>query len=375
MNVLQLGKFYPIKGGVEQVMYSLCSGISNHGISCDMLCTSYNGATVEKQIGDHSKLKGTSTWLRLAATTISPTLITQLRKDCAKYDIIHVHHPDPMAAFALRFSGYKGKVILHWHSDIVKQKYLLKLYKPFQDWLIKRADLIVGTSPIYVQESPFLKNVQNKIACLPIGSDFNNHPADAKAVEFLRAMYPGKKIIFSMGRLVGYKGYEYLIEAAAHLSDEYVILIGGEGPLRDKLTQQIKDAGLTGKVELLGYLSDEDRYLYFAACDLFCLSSIQKTEAFAIVQIEAMACGKPIVATNIQGSGVPWVNEHGVSGMNVTPCNSLELAEAIQKICATEATYERYSKGAKDRFHNFFTQEKMIESCLNLYYSVLNGKK
>lgn len=82
-----------------------------------------------------------------------------------------------MAAFALRFSGYKGKVILHWHSDIVKQKYLLKLYKPFQDWLIKRADLIVGTSPIYVQESPFLKNVQNKIACLPIGSDFNNHSA------------------------------------------------------------------------------------------------------------------------------------------------------------------------------------------------------
>ncbi len=373
MNILQLGKFYPIKGGVEKVMYNLCSGISAKGISCDMLCTSYEGESVKKNISAYSRLEGTATWLKVAATTISPSMVIRLREICDKYDIIHIHHPDPMAAFALRLSGYKGKVILHWHSDIVKQKQLLRLYKPLQNWLIKRADLIIGTSPVYIKESPFLADVQGKMACLPIGANFEVDKVDTAGVQRVRARYQGKKIVFSMGRLVNYKGYEYLIDAAKYLTDDYVILIGGEGPLGDKLLQQIENEGLTDKVKLLGFLSDAERDLHFAASDIFCLSSIQKTEAFAIVQVEAMACGKPVVATRIPGSGVSWVNKDQISGLNVEPCNSRELADAIIKICGDAHEYERYSRSARERFEQLFTQEKMIETCINLYHSVLDG--
>ena len=168
-------------------------------------------------------------------------MITVLRIVCPSYDIVHVHHPDPMAALALALSGYKGKVVLHWHSDIQKQKYLLRLYRPLQDWLLRRADLIVGTSPVYLDESPFLKNVQQKTVCLPIGVP----PilSEPEAADKIRQLYGGKKIAFSLGRLVAYKGFTHLVEAARFLKDDYVVLIGGTGALEQALSQQIKRLG------------------------------------------------------------------------------------------------------------------------------------
>ena len=232
---------------------------------------------------------------------ISPGMISTLRKICREYDIIHVHHPDPMACLALLCSGYKGRVLLHWHSDIQKQKMLLRLYRPLQDWLLRRAEIVVGTSPVYLAESPYLKKVQDKTVCLPIGVE-PMRPAE-KEVEAIQKKYRGKKIVFSLGRLVHYKGYRFLVEAARYLDGSYIILIGGTGVLKEELQAEIETLGLQKRVELLGRVSDEELPAYYGACKVFCLSSVQKTEAFGIVQIEAMSCGKPVVATDIPGSG------------------------------------------------------------------------
>ncbi|KAF5303455.1 hypothetical protein FQR65_LT18977 [Abscondita terminalis] len=153
-------------------------------------------------------------------------------------------------------AGFRGKVILHWHSDILKQKTLLKLYKPLQSWLIKRADLVVGTTPVYVKESPFLNKVQHKIDYIPIGIE--PFIANKEAVEKLKKRYKNKHIIFSLGRLVEYKGYEYLIKAAQHLDESYQIVIGGKGPLLKPLTALINEIGVQEKVTLLGFVEDED---------------------------------------------------------------------------------------------------------------------
>lgn len=305
------------------------------------------------------------------ATMISPAMIVRLRKIASQYDIIHVHHPDPMAAVALLFSGYKGKVILHWHSDIQKQKYALKLYSPIQSWLIRRANLIVGTTPVYIASSPYLASVQDKCTYLPIGIE--GIEWNQRRVDEIRKRYSGKKIIFSLGRLVGYKGFKYLIDAANYLSDDYVILIGGSGKLFGELSEQIVANHLQNRVSLLGRVSDEDLPNYYAACDLFCLSSIQKTEAFAIVQVEAMSCHKPIVATNIPGSGVSWVNAHGVSGENVPIADSKTLAQALGKILMDKECYARYSSGAYERFQQNFKIDKMIDKCLDIYEKVLEN--
>ena len=376
MKILQLGKFYPIKGGVEKVMFDLMLGLSIEGVECDMLCASCNEESFVREISDKAKLIVTHTVKEMAATMISPSMVLKLKQIADEYDIIHVHHPDPMAALALFSSNYKGKVVLHWHSDILKQKALLKLYMPLQRWLVNRADVIVGTTPVYVKESPFLQHVQDKITYLPIGvSPMLPMPG---ASETLHGRYPGKKIVFTLGRLVEYKGYESLIEAAKELGDGYVVLIGGTGPLKEKLQRKIAECGLQERVKLLGYLHDEEVPLYFNGCDLFCLSSVMKTEAFGIVQIEAMSLGKPVVTTRIPQSGVSWVNAHGESGLNVTPCCAEELADAIVAITKDQEAYNSYCDGARRRWQDCFTLDKMIDNdtyfngnVMNIYKRVL----
>lgn len=370
MRILQLGKFYPIRGGVEKVMYDLTVGLSTYGVECDMLCAAYKGKGRTMRIGKKARLICCRSWMQLAGTMISPSLVIRTMRTCRDYDAIHVHHPDPMACLALFCAGYRGKVILHWHSDIVKQKMWLKFYRPLQRWLLRRADMIVGTSPAYLAGSPYLRCVRHKLHCLPIGIQ-PIAPDDDRVAE-IQSCYQGRRIIFSLGRLVHYKGFEYLIQSARFLDDDFVVLIGGEGPLRSQLEREIETWGLEGKVVLLGRVSDEHLPAYFGACTVFCLPSVQKTEAFGIVQIEAMSCGKPVVATDIPGSGVPWVNRHGCSGLNVPPQNPAALAVAIREITQDRATYQSYAKNALERYQTVFTQEKMINDYFNILWKCLN---
>lgn len=370
MKVLQLGKFYPIRGGVEKVMYDLMLGLSDAGVHCDMLCAATEGHPAAViHVNSNATLFVIDTAIKLAGTMLAPGMIFKLRAIAGDYDVIHIHHPDPMATLALYLSGYKGKVILHWHSDIIKQKALLKLYKPLQSWLIKRANKIVGTTPVYVQESSFLQHVQHKIDNLPIG--VNAIVAKPMEVEAIRNRYSSKIIVFSLGRLVEYKGYEFLIRAAQQLDDRFHIVIGGKGPLEDQLLQLIADLQLQEKVSMIGFVDDEMLANYFAAADIFCLSSIWKTEAFAIVQIEAMSCGKPVVSTKIPGSGVSWVNQHEISGLVVEPGDAEALALAIGRIGSDNMLYQNYAAGSLNRFQDYFTRDKMIEKCMLIYKQAL----
>lgn len=371
MKILQLGKFYPIQGGVEKVMFDLMSGLDKYypDVKCDMMCVAANNQPFIQRIGDRSTLYCAKLNKKLFSTMLSVEMVTKLRKICNDYVIIHIHHPDPMVALALRLSGYKGHIILHWHSDILKQKLLLKLYRPLQNWLIKRADLIIGTSPKYLEESPHLKPFKKKKIAIPIGIE--NVKIENQESNQVKNRYKDKKIIFSLGRLVEYKGFEYLIDSAKWLGDDYVILIGGSGPLKEMLQKRIDENNLSNKVKLLGRISEEDISLYYNACDVFVLSSIWKTEAFGIVQIEAMSCGKPVVATRIPESGVDWVNKDGFSGLNVEPENPEQIADAIKKILADESAYSYYSSNARQRFDDNFTLVKMLGGCYQVYSEIL----
>ena len=374
MKILQLGKFYPIRGGVEKVMYDLMEGLSSRGIDCDMMCAACEGHRGEVRVNEHGRVLTYHSWKKIAGTTIAPSMLWSLRKLCKQYDLIHVHHPDPMVALALWLSGYKGKVVLHWHSDIVDQKMALKLYMPLQNWLIRRADKIIGTTPVYLKESPHLQQAQDKTVCVPIGIE-RVQEVGAESIARLKARYPSKKLVFSLGRLVPYKGYDYLIEAGQYIDDDCMILIGGTGPLREKLEKKITDLGLEDKVRLLGRISDEELPVYYHACDIYCMSSVKKTEAFGIVQIEAMSCGKPLIATNIPESGVSWVNKHGVSGLNVAPMNAKELATAIKNILVDQTAYNNFVEGSRKRFDEVFHIDKMVDGCLDVYKDILSRKR
>jgi len=367
MKILQLGKFYPIRGGVEKVMWDITRGLDGAGVSCDMLCACLDPeAAGELQFPGGNRVICVKAYKKLAATMIAPEMVRWLRSHAAEYDLIHIHHPDPMAALALRLSGFKGPVVLHWHSDILSQKALLALYRPLQSWLIRCAKRIVCTTPVYLQESPWLRTVQDKGLAIPIGIE-PVRPNLEKAAA-LKSRFPGKTILLSIGRLVPYKGYTYLVEAMRELPENYQLILGGMGPLEEELRQQVHNAGLDSRVNFIGYVPDEDLADWYAAADLFVLPSVFRTEAFGIVQIEAMSCGCPVVATQIPGSGVSWVNRDGVSGVNVPPGDSHALAQGILRAMQNRNTF---SEGARSLFQERYTFQRMINQIINLYENLL----
>lgn len=368
MKILHLGKFHPMKGGMERAILDIVEGLSNRGDICDLLCIS-TGQPENITLNKYAHIYSVSSIVRLNSVRISLSMIFVLRKLCNGYDIIHIHCPNPMACLALYLSGYSGKVVLHWHSDILTQKILLKFYRPLQSWLINRADIIIGTSPVYLEESPFLRSVKGKLKVIPLGVD--RVVPRQKGVESIKKRYNGKKIVFALGRLVAYKGFRFLIDAAEYLSSEYVVVIGGNGPLYGKLLNHVVEKKLQDKVILLGTVPDGDVNDYYGACNVFCLSSIWKTEAFGMVQIEAMSCGKPVVATDIKGSGVPWVNKHGYSGINVEAENPFALASAIMEITSSETKYNIYASQALQRYNELFTKEHMLNEYRKMYASLL----
>lgn len=370
-KILQFGRYFPPHiGGTENVISDLTEGLNKEGIFCDVLCCNDDDIYSEERIGNYKVIR-TRTLLKFGSVAFSPQQIFKLKDLWRQYDIIHVHHPAPMATLALWLINPSCKIIIYWHSDIVRQRFLLFFFKPFQNWLLKRADAVVATTPYYINDSESLSRFPDKTTYIPLGIEGLARSDDNGAVTQLRSQFAGKKIVFSLGRLVEYKGYQYLVEAAKYLSDDYIILIGGDGRLKADLADRIEQGKLQNKVKLLGKLSNEQVGQYFELCNLFCLPSITKNEAFGLVLLEAMSLSKPIVATKIPGSGVHWVNNDLTSGINVEIEDPQAIAEAIKKILENQETENTYKKGAFDRFNKFFKKEMMVQSFVQLYHKVL----
>jgi len=371
MKILQFGKFYPPHiGGIEKVMFDLTEGLNRRGIHCDVLCSNKEPKYIEDKSRGYSIIR-TRSYGIYHSVSITPQIISKLRQVQDIYDVIHVHLPDPMAAVALFLCKPKAGIVLHWHGDVIRQRLLLPLYKPFQTWMLKRSDVIVATSPNYIEGSSTLAPYRARCHVVPIGVDISGISVLSGKVREIRERFKGKRIVFSIGRLTHYKGYEYLIEAAGYLGDDYVILIAGSGGLDKALTRRIRRLGLTGKVHMLGRVEYEDVGSYYEASDVFCLSSVSKNEGFGIVQVEAMLFGKPVVSTNIRGSGVMYANIDGETGLIVEPRDPQALAGAISRICSDPELYERLVAGGLKRASEVFTVDNMLNSTLEVYERVL----
>ena len=373
MRILQLGKAYPPVnlGGVEITIKLFNEGLHDRGIKCDVLGVN-DKVFSQKEKFENGVIYRESCIVKLFSTLISVKLIYRLFKIRNFYDIIHVHHPDPMSALAIWVVRPKGRIILHWHSDILKQKKLLFLFKPIQNWLLNRSTKIITTSKKYANESIFLKSYLHKVVYLPIGVNINELVYSEELKLKILNDYIDKKIILAVGRFSYYKGYKYLIKSLMYLKDNYHLVIVGNGNLDEESKSIIDQFDLKNRVSIKGKLDDLEKNSYISACDIFVLPSIYKTEAYGIVQIEAMAFGKPIVSTKIPGSGVDWVNKNMVSGMTVEIKNSLELANAIHCILSNAELSNQLGRGAKSRYLKYFTKDKMIDDLIGIYKNVLN---
>lgn len=367
LKILHFGKFFPPDvGGIESVMRDLAQNLQNFSpdpkrdmkIRVNVLCASKNRATKIEKSPQNFRIYRAKTWFFLAKTAISPAMIKILQKIHAKYDIIHAHLPDPMAVLALFFVFFgrkkPQKIILHWHSDIIKQRFLLKIFLPLQLWILKRADAIIATSEIYREKSPQLAHVREKTVVIPIGITDQNPSPDPKIMQ---------NRVLSVGRLAQNKNFKALILAMKNLPN-FTLKIVGDGAERESLEAIIARENLSDRVFLRGQKSGEDLMQEYKNADIFALASSQ--ESYGVVLVEALCFSLPIVCSRLELSGNAFINRDGETGF-VVPPDPKNLSCAIKKITKN---HKNFAKNARKRYEKFFTLEEMIAKTAALYQKI-----
>lgn len=369
LRVLHIGKFYhPCRGGIETYLKTLCENL-NDALDLRVLVANTSPKTISETVNGVAVTRVMNIG-SLSSSPITPTLLREIVKQ--KPDIVHLHHPNPIAelSYLLARILHRSKLVITWHSDIVRQKNLLRLYSPMLHLLLRRAHAICVATPNHISSSAFLPYYKDKcrLTTFPVNSDALQ--ANTKTVQRLRESVGWRPIVLAVGRLVYYKGFDVLINAMQHI--DACLLIIGEGELKRALNMQIKQLGLAEKVSLIEM--QEDIGSYYAACDVFVLPSTRKSEAFGFVQLEAMFFGKPVVSTRL-GTGVEYVNRHNETGFTVEPNSPTALANAINQLLQDKELRDRFGENARRRVLENFTTEQAAKSVLRVYEEVLGGER
>jgi glycosyltransferase involved in cell wall biosynthesis len=380
IRVLHLGKFYPpVRGGIESFVADLATAQANMEIEPFVLAHQDKPLvpTSNERIG-HVQVCRAAVATHIVYAPIAPGYPLLLRKVLNRFspDVIHVHVPN-LSPFWLLALRPKQPIILHWHADVVSSEIdqriarSYRFYRPFERALLRLASAIIGTSEPYLENSPALKGFESKSHMVPIGLDpARLHRPDAGAIEKLREQWRGKFILLAAGRFAYYKGFDFLVEAVNGLSD-IILIIAGDGPYRQKVMNQVHRLGLSDRITLPGAVSDQELHTMMAACDAFCLPSIERTEAFGITLLEAMCFGKPLISTAIKGSGTGWVNKNGETGIVVPPGDMDALRRAIEYIMSERKLCHEMGLKAYERFQSHFHIQDVARQVEALYHSTL----
>jgi rhamnosyl/mannosyltransferase len=299
---------------------------------------------------------------KLFSCSLAPTFPWWARR--LDPDLIHVHLPNPLAELSALMADRDIPVVAQFHSDVVRQRHLLRMYEPFLDAFYRRANCIVVPTPRHIEISRFVSRYRDKCRVVPFGvpvARFDLDEAGRKQADGLRDGMPS---VLCVGRLVPYKGVEFLLRAMEGVDARLRII--GVGPLEASLRNLAREKGIADRVEFLGQVSDEDLVAYYHACDVFVLPSITNAEMFGVVQLEAMACRKPVISTNLP-TGVSWVNQHGKTGYVVAPGNVEELAKGLRKLLSNPQLRTEMGEAGRARVEQQFTSTKMAEAMMQVY--------
>lgn len=354
MRVLHLGKYFPPHpGGVEYFLADLLPALSAQGIEVAALVhherPGWRGVWPKGE-GDLPVYRAPTLgqWLYVP---LSPAFPLWLERAIAQFkpDLLHLHLPNTSAFWALALPAARRLPwVIHWHADVVpsqidrRLQWAYRLYRPFEQALLLRARRIIVTSPDYLAASEPLAPWRERCSIIPLGLDPRRIPdPDPDSRALAEALWrsvgssddqtPGAWRVLAIGRLTYYKGHEVLIRAAAMLPEVGVLIVGGGG-LFAHLERLIQTLGIGERVRLLGYQPDPVVWALLASCDLVALPSLERTEAFGLVQLEAMRFGKPVVTSDIPGSGVGWVVRQAGHGLIVKPGDPESLSQAIRSL-------------------------------------------
>jgi rhamnosyl/mannosyltransferase len=361
MKILQIGKYSKeFSGGMENTIFSLSEQLAKKH---EVKVITNNPKKIER-IKYLSKVEyhDLPAW-KIFSTPITPSLVYNLKK--SEQDIIQISHPNPFASLAYLIAKPKGKLVVWYHYDIIKQRFLNFFYQPLLDRFLKKASVIVATSDNYARTSKVLRRFRKKVVIIPHGIDFlefedKKYKDDAEKIK----KELNSKIVLFVGRLVYYKGIEYLIKAMRYVDAKLLII--GKGPLESKLKSLVNELNLKDRVIFQKVPSEESLARYYHACDVFVLPSIYRSEAFGVVLLEAMACGKPVITTEI-GSGNSFICQHNINGFVIPPKKSRVLSIAINDVLSNKRLAEQFGNNSRSILKQRFRIQKMTDSFEGLY--------
>ncbi len=377
LRVLHVYKDYPpVLGGIEKHIHTLAHLQVHMGLEVTVLVTNpqpFPRSTRTSVDPGPPRVIRAGRWSTIASTPLSLAQAAWQRRLTA--DIVHLHFPYPPGEVANYLWGRGRRTVLTYHSDVVRQRILLRLYRPLLWRILRSVDAILATSPAYVQTSPFLRKLTERVHVIPLGIDPTpfSHP-DPNTVSDIRRRWArngaGPVLLF-VGRLRYYKGLDVLLDALVHIPDALLWVIG-RGPMEDAWQHRAKVLGLTGRVRFIGDVEEEQLPLYYAAADLFVLPATQRAEAFGLVLVEAMMAGLPVISTEL-GTGTSFINIHGETGLVVPPNDVGALVRAIRTLLDAPDLRTRMGHTARARALAEFTADTMARRVLDVYRQTLEN--
>jgi rhamnosyl/mannosyltransferase len=368
ISVVHIAKFYPpVPGGMERVVESLCA--ATRGRVTSQVIAFNAGRHTVREVIDGVAVTRVGVIATAGSVPVAPSLALELRR--ARADVMVVHEPNPWALTSLLLSRVRMPMLIWFHSEVVRPRLQYALfYDPVASPVYARARRIAVSSPALAEHAAALSPYRDRIAVIPFGIDpaaWQATPAIAARADAIRREAGGRPLVLFAGRMVPYKGLEVLLDALAPL--DVAAILAGDGPARASARAVAQRLGLTDRVRLAGEIPHEELVASYHACDLFVLPSITAAEAFGYVQLEAMACGKPVVSTRVR-SGVPWVNRDGETGLTVEPADAGALRRAIQTLAANPELRARMGEAGRARVAEEFTIGRMADRTVAVYEEV-----
>ena len=365
MRILHINKFYsPNIGGVETVVKQYAEySVTNNNITVLCINKSFTFKTKVEYINNVKVIRCSSlgTFFSMPVSLAFFFIFFKIRKGV---DIIHFHEPFPLGSM-LSLLTKKNKYIISWHSDIIKQNFLKKFVVFFQKELCNKADTILTTSPNLLKYSEILKNYKEKVRILPLSIPIFNP----------RSPIPDPKThyLLYLGRLSYYKGINVLLEAFTKSNVSQKLLIVGDG--EEKIISDIIHyTDRDKRIKFINkFISEKEKQKIIAESDFLLFPSIFSSEAFGIIQLEAMIMGKPIINTLLK-TGVPWVSINEKTGITVTPDNVIELKIAIEKLSSSKDLRQKYGFSARKRVLKLFSNDVVLPKLKSIYQSLIASK-
>ncbi len=374
MRILQVSNYYaPELGGIEKIAQAISSSVKDKS-QIRVVCFTHQkeGRTDEVE---GVRVRRIGSQLNVFSQQLSVYAYGVIKEEISDFlpDVIIIHLPNPfLAEIILRLIPKNVKLIAYWHSDIVKQKLGEKLFRGLTIRLLNRAQVVIATSPNYIEGSNYLSKFKDKCIVIPNCIEEDALVIDKETevlAEEIRRQYTGKTLCVSVGRQVPYKGFEYAVQAFSLLdaSSYQLVLIGREGESTPKIKQLSADMT---NIKMIGEADFKTLKAYLSACDIFCFPSITKNEAFGIALAEGMYFGKPAITFTIPGSGVNYVNINGQTGIEVPNRDVKAYADAVRNLAEQEETRKQYGVAAGKRVRALFLQSQFSANILQVLSKV-----